>query len=74
MISMALSTATVVGGISWKGSGGRTGQLREEIRKKRLSFGQCPKGVGGGTVGQQVCITSKGKTSNFGPKALRKEF
>ena len=29
---------------------------------------------GGGTVGQQVCITSQGKKSNFGPKALRKEF
>ena len=26
------------------------------------------------TVGQQVCITSQGKKSNFGPKALRKEF
>ena len=29
---------------------------------------------GGGTVGQLVCITSRGKKSNFGPKALRKEF
>ena len=26
------------------------------------------------TVGQQVCITSQGKKSNFCPKALRKEF
>ena len=29
---------------------------------------------GGGTVGQQVCITPQGKKSNFGPKALSKEF